>query len=83
MSECQHRSISTFYHTESGDPSGLWACAECSRRFVPIDRELALEKENAKLRERLAQKDEQAEPVVERPTRSPIDDGLPRPILGA
>jgi len=50
MSACQHRSISTFC-TESGDPSGLWACAECNRKFVPIDRELALEQENAKLRE--------------------------------
>jgi len=51
MSACQHRKISTFYFTESGEPSGLWACAECSHKFVPIDRELALEEENARLRE--------------------------------
>lgn len=51
MSECKHTRVIQFFYTENLEPCGLWACAECNKKFAPIDRELALEKENAKLRE--------------------------------
>lgn len=41
MNDCTHRNIVTFC-TEEG-PVDLWACNDCGRRFVPIDRETALE----------------------------------------
>lgn len=51
MSECKHTRVIQFFYTENLEPCGLWACAECNQKFAPIDRELALEKENTKLRE--------------------------------
>jgi hypothetical protein len=53
MSECKHTRVIQFFYTENLEPSGLWACAECNLKFVPIDRELELEEENEKLREAL------------------------------
>jgi len=53
MSECKHTRVTQFFYTENLEPCGLWACAECKLKFVPIDRELELEKENAKMREAL------------------------------
>lgn len=53
MSECKHTRVTQFFYTENLEPCGLWACAECKLKFVPIDRELELEKQNAQLREAL------------------------------
>lgn len=38
--DCVHLSISTYCYVEGpnrGEPAGLWACAECHRKFVPLD----------------------------------------------
>ena len=42
MTNCDHRHIRS-YATEEGEPVNLWACSDCRTRFVPIDREMALD----------------------------------------
>lgn len=32
---CEHRSITT-WEFEGGKSAGLWSCAECKQKFVPI-----------------------------------------------
>jgi len=40
MTDCKHQNITTFVFIDSGEPSGLWACADCGRKFVPLDLEM-------------------------------------------
>jgi hypothetical protein len=40
MTDCKHQKITTFVLTDSGEPAGLWACADCGHKFVPIDLEM-------------------------------------------
>ena len=37
---CTHQRITTFVLSDTGEPSGLWACAACGHKFVPIDLEM-------------------------------------------
>jgi hypothetical protein len=35
--DCQHPQITTWNH--EGEPAGLWSCAQCGLKFVPLDLE--------------------------------------------
>jgi hypothetical protein len=35
--ECRHARIRTWVGQDDGKPAGLWACAECGHKFVPLD----------------------------------------------
>ena len=35
--ECRHLHIRTWVGQGDGKPAGLWACAECGHKFVPLD----------------------------------------------
>ena len=48
IDNCKHQRITTFSFEDTGEPSGLWACAECRHKFVPID--LAMERDAASCR---------------------------------
>jgi hypothetical protein len=37
--ECQHWCVVT-YNTEDGNPAGLWGCADCRAKFVPLGPEM-------------------------------------------
>lgn len=37
MSDCNHLRIRTYRFADDGTPADFWACAECKRRFKPID----------------------------------------------
>jgi hypothetical protein len=34
---CQHARIRTWVVQDDGKPAGLWACADCGHKFVPLD----------------------------------------------
>lgn len=34
IDNCKHQRITTFSFEDTGEPSGLWACAECRHKFV-------------------------------------------------
>lgn len=36
MSACKHRRITTYVTIETREPAGLWACADCHVKFVPL-----------------------------------------------
>ena len=36
MNDCEHTHLTTYF-LAGGEPAGLWACAECRHKFVPID----------------------------------------------
>lgn len=40
---CKHPTIQTFRFADTGEPAGLWACADCRRKFAPLDVESAAE----------------------------------------
>ena len=40
---CNHPTIQTFRFADTGEPAGLWACADCRRKFAPLDVESAAE----------------------------------------
>jgi hypothetical protein len=35
--ECEHERILTWSDEATGMPVGLWSCAKCSRKFVPME----------------------------------------------
>ena len=37
IDNCKHQKITTFVFSDTGEPAGLWACAACGLKFVPID----------------------------------------------
>jgi len=45
--DCKHEAIFT-YRTEDGQSAGLWGCADCARKFVPLD--LTIERDAARYR---------------------------------
>jgi len=53
MSDCKHSRVRGF-SLDDGSSAGIWVCAGCDLRFVPIAREIELESENARLQERNA-----------------------------
>ena len=34
--QCQHERIITWRIEETNEPAGLWSCAACNRKFVPL-----------------------------------------------
>jgi len=48
IDNCKHQRITTFSFEDTGEPSGLWACADCGHKFVPID--LEMERDAARYR---------------------------------
>jgi hypothetical protein len=40
IENCKHQKIATFSFEDTGEPAGLWACAYCGHKFVPIDLEM-------------------------------------------
>ncbi len=40
---CKHPTIQTVRFADTGEPAGLWACADCRRKFAPLDVESAAE----------------------------------------
>jgi hypothetical protein len=40
IDKCKHQKITTFVFSDTGEPSGLWACAACGHKFVPLDLEM-------------------------------------------
>jgi hypothetical protein len=48
MIECKHGRLTIFHAADDGEPVGLWACAFCGHKFVPLD--LALEKDAERYR---------------------------------
>ena len=34
---CKHGKITTYHLIDSSEPAGLWGCATCGRKFVPLD----------------------------------------------
>jgi hypothetical protein len=47
MSDCPHQQITTWV-TQDGKASGLWSCAACKHKFVPLD--LVMEKDAERYR---------------------------------
>lgn len=46
---CTHQRITTFVLSDTGEPSGLWACADCGHKFVPIDLEMEKDAANCRM----------------------------------
>lgn len=34
---CTHRKVTTYRFVDVNQPAGLWACADCGHKFVPLD----------------------------------------------
>jgi hypothetical protein len=45
MTNCTHRNIQAWSYPDG--PADFWSCANCSLKFVPITREIELERELA------------------------------------
>ena len=45
---CTHRKVATFVFMAGNEPAGLWACADCGHKFVPLD--IAVEKDAERYR---------------------------------
>ena len=45
---CTHRQVTTYVFVDSNEPSGLWACADCGRKFAPVN--VAAEQESKRYR---------------------------------
>lgn len=37
MTDCKHRQISAWTFADDGEAAGMWSCADCGRKFVPLD----------------------------------------------
>ncbi len=37
MTDCKHRQIRAWAFADDGEAAGMWFCAECRHRFVPLD----------------------------------------------
>lgn len=46
--KCKHDSLLTFKDAMTQEPVGLWACATCRAKFVPLD--IAMEKDAKRYR---------------------------------
>jgi len=49
IDNCKHQRITTFSFEDTGEPSGLWACADCGHKFVPIDLEMEKDAANCRM----------------------------------
>ena len=45
---CTHRKVTTYFFVDGNQPAGLWACADCGRKFEPVN--IAVEKDAARYR---------------------------------
>lgn len=45
---CKHHYIRTWVFEDTGQPSGLWSCVDCSLKFEPITQRTAAVGENSK-----------------------------------
>ena len=45
---CTHRKVTTFVFVAGNEPAGLWACADCGHKFVPLN--IAVEKDAERYR---------------------------------
>lgn len=45
---CKHARIRSFVFEDTGEPAGLWACADCGHKFEPLN--LETEKDAARYR---------------------------------
>ena len=48
MTECTHRKVTTYVFVDGNEPTGLWACADCGHKFVPLN--IAAEKDAERYR---------------------------------
>lgn len=37
MADCKHRQIRSWAFADDGSVAPLWSCADCGRKFVPLD----------------------------------------------
>ena len=37
MTDCKHPAITAWRFERDGNPAGMWSCADCGHKFVPLD----------------------------------------------
>jgi hypothetical protein len=37
MTDCKHPAITAWRFESDGEPAGMWSCAACGHKFVPLD----------------------------------------------
>lgn len=37
MSDCQHTRVRSWFFDDTRDPAGFWSCADCGRKFEPVN----------------------------------------------
>ena len=48
MTGCTHRKVTTYSFVDGNEPAGMWACADCGHKFVPLS--IAMERDAERYR---------------------------------